>query len=162
MNSIDLLKFIGIILIFSTIVCYSIVEKKKKEKKQRELLRKSGIYEVDRMTGEEFEVFLENLFQTMGCSVRKTKTSDDYGADLVIETNSKTIVVQAKCSKDKVGIKAVEEIVSNKSYYDADEYWAVTNNYFTVPAVKFGYSNGVCLFDKDTLIDWIITEYKVE
>lgn len=149
-------------LIFSTIVFYSIVEKKKKERKQRELLRKSGIYEVDRMTGEEFEVFLENLFQTMGCRVRKTKTSGNYGADLVIETNSKTIVVQAKCSKNKVGIKAVEEIVSNKSYYDADEYWAVTNNYFTVPAVKFGYSNGVCLFDKDTLIEWIIEEYKVD
>lgn len=112
------------------------------------------------MTGEEFVVFLENLFQTMGCIVRKT--TDDYGADLVIETNSKTIVVQAKCSKEKVGIKAVEEMVSNKSYYEADEYWAVTNNYFTVPAVKFGYSNGVYLFDKDTLIDWVITEYKVD
>ncbi|MEK3796934.1 restriction endonuclease [Peribacillus sp. FSL H8-0477] len=160
MYSKDLLISIGMMLIFSTIVFYSIVEEKKKKRKERELLLKSGIFEVDRMTGEEFVVFLENLFQTMGCIVRKT--TDDYGADLVIETNSKTIVVQAKCSKEKVGIKAVEEMVSNKSYYEADEYWAVTNNYFTVPAVKFGYSNGVYLFDKDTLIDWVITEYKVD
>jgi restriction system protein len=90
-----------------------------REREQR--IRNSGIYEVDRMNGADFELFLQYLLESHGYQAEITKGSGDYGADLVLRGPDKTIVVQAKRYSKKVGLKAVQEIVSAKSYYKADE-----------------------------------------
>jgi restriction system protein len=74
----------------------------------------------------------------------------------------KKIVVQAKRYSKKVGLKAVQEIVSAKSYYKADECWVITNNYFTAPAMKLGNSNEVLLIDRDELIEWMLEDKEDE
>lgn len=131
----------------------------KKERKEWERkIRQSGIHEVDRMKGAEFEVFLQFLLQSHGYQARVTKGSGDYGADLVLDMPGKKIVVQAKRYSKKVGLKAVQEIVSAKSYYKADECWVITNNYFTAPALKLGNSNEVLLIDRDELIEWMLED----
>ncbi|PKR82449.1 restriction endonuclease [Heyndrickxia camelliae] len=154
------------VAIIGLIIIYTHEFKMKKEQKleqrlkqERELkLRKSGIFEVDNMSGEMFEEFLKTLLQTRGFNVSLTKATGDYGADLILSTPEKTIVVQAKRYKNKVGVKAVQEIVSAKNHYGADECWVITNNYFTEPAKKLGFSNEVFLIDRDRLIDWILDE----
>lgn len=121
-------------------------------------LRRSGILEVDEMTGEIFEEFLQSLLKNRGYKVSLTSTTGDYGADLILLTTNKKIAVQAKRYRDKVGIKAVQEIASAKSYYDADECWVITNNYFTEPAVKLAYSNDVILINREQLIEWMVED----
>lgn len=44
---------------------------------------KSGIHQVDIMTGEEFEEFLQAHYEKRGYTVDTTPSSADYGVDLV-------------------------------------------------------------------------------
>ena len=134
---------------------------KHKKQQYEKILRQSGIYEVDQMKGETFEVYLQSLLKGKGYKVRLTPVTGDYGADLILSTNGKRIIVQAKRYKNKVGIKAVQEISSAKNYYRADECWVITNNYFTAPAMKLASSNNVVLIDRDQLINWMFEENKV-
>lgn len=67
-------------------------------------LSKAGMPEVDRMTGLQFERFLQILFRQMGYSVERTPYVGDYGGDLVLSKPGERIVVQAKRWNRVVGI----------------------------------------------------------
>lgn len=123
-------------------------------KQQR--LKKSGILDIDKMNGQTFEEYLKVLLENRGFQVNLTATTGDFGADLILKSKDKKIVVQAKRYKKKVGIKAVQEIVSAKTYYKAEESWVITNNYFTDPAKKLAAANNVNLINRDNLIKWMI------
>ena len=88
----------------------------------------SGIYEIDQMKGTTFEDYLETLLKTKGYQVKQTPKTGDYGADLILTKDQIKIAVQAKRYKNKVGIKALQEISSAKKYYNVDESWVITNN----------------------------------
>lgn len=115
-------------------------------------LRQSGINQIDQMNGRRFEEYLSSLYQSLGYQTEVTKSSGDFGADLILKNNGKKIVVQAKRYKNKVGIQSVQEVVGAKRYYDAAHAWVVTNNYFTEPARKLAHANDVLLIDRDLLI----------
>lgn len=121
-------------------------------------LRKSGIKEVDKMSGEDFERFLGELFKRRGFKVSYTATSGDYGADLVLKDGGDIIVVQAKRYSNTVGVKAVQEVVSAVRMYNATEAWVVTNNYFTRQAEKLADINDVYLIDRDELIAMMLNK----
>jgi restriction system protein len=125
----------------------------------QEKMRKSGILEIDKMTGNQFENYLGELFKFQGYKTKVTPSSGDYGADLVIEKNGKRIVVQAKRYKNNVGIKAVQEIYSSKKHYKALEAWVVTNSNYTAAAQKLASSNDVRLINREVLIKWS-TDFK--
>lgn len=119
-------------------------------------LKKSGILNVDQMTGKEFEEYLRVLFLERGYQVQLTKTTGDYGADLVLSSKSRKIIVQAKRYKKNVGIKAVQEISAAKKHYQADECWVVTNSHYTEPAKNLAKSNQVRLVDRALLMKWML------
>lgn len=68
----------------------------RRSSKQKELLRRSGIAEIDKMDGIQFEHYLGELFKKQGYKVVVTSAAGDYGADLVLEKGQNKIVVQAK------------------------------------------------------------------
>lgn len=121
---------------------------------QRQNIRNSGILEIDRMDGHTFESKLALLFRDLGYSVKQTKTSGDFGADLVAQKNGIVTVVQAKrYSLDrKVGLGAVQEVVSAKGMYHAQRAMVITNTSFTDPARALARSNQVELWDRNDLI----------
>lgn len=121
---------------------------------KNEKLKRSGILEIDKMKGHQFEYYLQALFQSKGYNAKVTKASGDYGADLILTKNKEKIVIQAKRYKSNVGIKAVQEIYSAKSHYDADQAWVVTNSYYTAAAKNLSKSNNVRLIDRDQLMVW--------
>lgn len=121
-----------------------------------EKLLKSNITSIDLMSGHQFEEYLSILFSKLGYNTQRTKLSGDYGADLILKKNEKTTVVQAKCYSQKVSLKAVQEIVSAISFYQADDGWVVTNNYFTQSAINLAQYNNIQLVDRNKLIDLII------
>jgi restriction system protein len=123
---------------------------------KREKLRKSGMQEIDKMDGIQFEYYLKELFKSQGYIVEVTKASGDFGADLILKSKEKKIVVQAKRYTNNVGIKAVQEISAAMKYYNAHECWVVTNSYFTKAAEKLASTVGVRLIDRNELIDSIV------
>lgn len=141
-----------LIIIFITPVLFSWIINFLDEKR----LQKSGMLEVDKMTGERFEKYLAVLFKARGYQVKSTPTTGDFGADLILSSNDSKIVVQAKRYKKNVGVKAIQEVVSAKSYYSANECWVVTNSNFTEPAKKLAASNQVKLIGRETLMKWML------
>ena len=106
---------------------------------------------IDEMSGEEFEIFLEELFKRMGYKVHRTPLSNDQGADLIVERLGLKTAVQAKRYAGPVSNSAVQEIVAAKAHYDCDQAIVVTNSTFTRSAKKLATSNKVELWDHSNL-----------
>ena len=115
-------------------------------------LRWSGIADIDKMDGKTFEKYLKVFFEKLGYKVERTKYIGDYGADLVATNNGVRVVIQAKRYKNKVGIKAVQEAVASKGYYNCDKAMVVTNSYFTNQAKTLASRNKVELWDRKILV----------
>ncbi len=115
-------------------------------------LAASGILDIDKMDGRTFEKYLEVLFKKLGYKVLRTRYVGDYGADLVTEKNGIKTIIQAKRYKGKVGVKAVQEAVAAKGYYDCTKSMVVTNSQYTKQAIKLARANGVILWDRQDLI----------
>lgn len=131
-----------------------------KEEESRKRLLDSGILEVDEMTGKEFENFLYLYFINFGYSVKLTQDSQDYGADLILYKDGSTTVVQAKRSKNPIGIKAVQEVAGAVRHYKGNKGRVITNNRFTENAYNLAKSNDVELWDRKRLIEFILTAKK--
>jgi restriction system protein len=119
--------------------------------REKRELAKSGIDQIDKMGGKEFEKYLEVLFEKLGYKVERTRYIGDYGADLVTSKDGTKTVIQAKRHKGKVGIKAVQEAVASKGHYGCEEAMVVTNSSFTSQAKRLASSNGVALWDRREL-----------
>lgn len=140
------------ILIFGILILYRFT--------QNQILKNSGINEIDKMDGERFERYLNSLYKSLGYQSELTKRTGDFGADLILTKDRKRIVVQAKRYSNNVGIKAVQEANSARSLYHAVESWVVTNSYFTKAAITLAESNSVKLINRDQLIKLILSVKK--
>lgn len=127
-----------------------LIQKRRKRKGEKELVQAS-LTEIDRMGGFQFEKYLEQLYKGEGYKVTRTKERSDFGADLILKKDSTKVVVQCKRYSKGVGIKAVQEISSARSYYKADAAWVVTNSLFTASAIKLAEANNVKLIDRAQL-----------
>ena len=124
---------------------------------ERNRLSRSGIGEIDRMDGRTFEKYLDALFARLGYAVEVTRYVGDYGADLVTRKDGVRTVIQAKRSRRKVGVKAVQEAVAAKGYYGCDAAMVVTNGTFTQQAVELARRNQVTLWDRDRLVSALLS-----
>lgn len=156
------MEFIDLVILYLAIVVagvYLIIfyeSLRKKRLRQIEArLSRSGIGDIDQMSGIEFEHYLVALFRQNGYRVKLTPASNDFGADVILEGNER-IVIQAKRYSSKVGIKAVQEISSAKGYYNAQEAWVITNSYFTSQAIKLAQATDVRLVDRNNFVDLIL------
>lgn len=121
-----------------------------------ERLKRSGIAEIDKMEGVQFEKYLGYLFTTQGYKAKVTQAAGDYGADLVLTKDGKRIVVQAKRYSKNVGLKAVQEVQGAKAHYGASEAWVVTNRDYSTQAYNLAKSNGVRLINRDELVEMLL------
>ncbi|WP_416150250.1 restriction endonuclease [Salipaludibacillus sp. HK11] len=119
-------------------------------------LKSSKISDVDKMSGIQFEKYLKLIFEQKGYKAQNTKTTGDFGADLILKKGDKKIIIQAKRYNSRVGIKAVQEAVSAVQYYKATEAWVVTNNEFTGAAIELARANKVRLIERDELMQMAI------
>ncbi|GIP08869.1 hypothetical protein J1TS5_10390 [Paenibacillus macerans] len=121
-----------------------------------ERLKKSGIADIDKMEGVQFEKYLGYLFQAHGYKTQVTKAAGDYGADLILQKDGKKIVVQAKRYSKNVGIKAVQEAQAAIAHYGATEAWVVTNRDYTAAAYELAKSNQARLINREALVEMIL------
>lgn len=111
----------------------------------------SPLAAIDRMRGEEFEEYLAAHFRKLGYKVKLTPKSNDFGADLILTKEGRKIVVQAKRYREKIGVKAVQEIIGAKGYYKADKMMVLSNSFYTSGAKKLAEANEVELWDRNTI-----------
>ncbi|WP_218916058.1 restriction endonuclease [Kosmotoga pacifica] len=123
---------------------------------KRNKLKKAGLPEIDKMSGEEFEIYLEQHFRKLGYHVHRTKYIGDYGADLIIEKDDIRTAVQAKRYNRSVGIKAVQEVVASMKFYECSRAIVVTNSRFTEAAQTLARKNNVELWDRNKLAKSIL------
>ncbi|WP_271716047.1 restriction endonuclease [Anaeromicropila herbilytica] len=113
----------------------------------------SGISDIDKMQGIEFEEFLKVHFERLGYHVKTTKTTNDYGADLILKKERNIIVVQAKRYKSRIGINAIQEVIGAIRYYKGMKGMVITNSYFTKNAINLAKANQIELWDRNKLIE---------
>ena len=124
-------------------------------------LRRAGIFEIDEMSGAMFEQRLAVLFRGLGYRAEIVGSSGgDYGGDLIVAKDRTKTVVQAKCWKKNVGVKAVQEAVGARGYYSADTAMVVTNARFTKQAQELAAKNKVKLWGRDELVQALLKARK--
>jgi len=122
-------------------------------------LNKARLPQIDKMSGSEFELFLEQLFKKLGYKVELVGGMADYGADLIVEKDTIRTAVQAKCWKEAVTVKAIQEINTAKAHYGTTEAMAITNSRFTSNAITLANENHVQLIDRDKLASLILQKH---
>jgi len=149
----------GMLITGSSLVAMIVIQIliSRKKKKARldyiQRLQASDMAAVDSMTGREFELYLEVLFQKLGYGTEQLPTTNDFGADLILVNGDKRIAVQAKRYKGNVGNRAVQMIIGAKRYYGCNEAWIVTNSFYTKAAIQMSEKTDVLLVDRNGLLD---------
>lgn len=113
----------------------------------------SGIEEVDRMGGDEFEQLIASVFERRGYVVRRTPGTRDYGVDLIIERGANRIAVQCKRRRldTALGPSAVQEVYSGKEFYQCTRALVVTNVALSEQARAMAERLGVEVWERDRL-----------
>ena len=110
---------------------------------------------LDKLSGIEFEEWLAGMFRLQGYETEMTPTSGDFGVDLILKRPGKSIAVQAKRYAGSVGVAAIQEVSSGRSFYQCDEAWVVTTGIFTAKALTFASRIGVHLKDRKQVLGWL-------
>lgn len=122
--------------------------------RRRAELRRAGIGQVDRMSGQEFEHKVGQVLADLGYRTRVTRASGDYGADVVAQRAGERVVIQAKCygAGQRVGVEAVQQAASAVAFYEANRAMVVTNRDFTQPARRLARATGTELWGRERLV----------
>ena len=139
------------IVIITGIILYLI------NRDRQDRLRRSGIEQIDLMSGLEFERYLQVLLSKSGFR-NVSKPSIDLGVDLVASKNGYTWAIQAKRYKGAVGLDSVRQVVAAMSHYKCDKAMVITNSYFTKNARTIAASTNCTLLDRDGLIDLVLAQ----
>lgn len=83
--------------------------------------------------------------------IRETKTTRDYGADLIMKKGLHTVVVQTKRYDRNIGVSAIQQVSAALDYYNVSKAIVATNRYFTTAAIKLAEVNDVVLIDREVL-----------
>lgn len=119
-----------------------------------------AINRIDKMSGAEFEDYCKALLRNTGLFpgtvITRTPDNQDFGADLVIDTDdNKRIIIQCKRYASNISIDAVQEVYSAKDYYNADMAVIMTNARFTPAAIKLAQKTDVVMIDRESLLAMI-------
>ena len=108
--------------------------------------------ELDGMEGHDFEFFCADLLERRGfVDVEVTRSSGDYGVDVLAEKDGVTYAIQCKRYDGPVGVKAVQEAYAGRDFYDRMVGAVMTNQYFTDPAVAAARKLKILLWDRGYL-----------
>ncbi len=119
--------------------------------KSNRRLESTSEADVDRFTGEEYEVYVARILKGLGYEVSGTPRTGDQGADLIVMILGRTIVIQIKRSARPVGNDAVQEAIAALHFYRADEGWVITNATFTPSAKALAQASQIKLIDGPAL-----------
>lgn len=108
-----------------------------------------GINNSKSACGKNFEKLVAALFEKMEYNVRFTRTTGDYGIDIIADDDIVRIAIQCKCYYGhSVGNDAVQQAISGKEFYGCDKAMVVTNSTFTPAAIEQAKKSNVILWNR--------------
>ncbi len=112
---------------------------------------------VDNMLdGLEFESFTGDLLKQNGFyDVTVTKSSGDFGVDIIAYKDEIKYAIQCKKYSSPVGIDAVQQVLGSKTMFNCHVGVVLTNNYFTPAALELAEKNNILMWDRNKLINLI-------
>lgn len=118
----------------------------------RKLHRKYTLKQLDKMDGHQFEYACADILKANGYKhVKVTRSSGDFGVDVIAEKDKVRYAIQCKRYNHKLDNTPIQEVVSGLAYYQCDKGAVMTNQYFTEPAKQLAQVNDIELLDRDTL-----------
>lgn len=111
--------------------------------------------EVTSMTGVEYEIFVGQLVERAGWSVRTTAASGDQGIDLIAVRGGMSIGIQCKRYSGSISNKAVQEVIAGIGFYGLKAGVVVTNSAFTASAQALASSSGITLLHHSQLSGYL-------
>lgn len=133
------------------------IESENQEQENKELDNNdSKVYmeDIDKMGGLAFEKFVAEILEKNEYKdISLTKGSGDMGVDLVASKNGVKYAIQCKCYNSNVGAKAIQEIYTGKSLYDAEIAVVVTNCKFTAQAQEMAKRLHVRLWGREEIME---------
>ncbi|RKO68153.1 restriction endonuclease [Desulfofundulus salinus] len=125
---------------------------------------KAALKVIDRMSGREFEEFLEKLFQKLGYQTLLTPEMKDHGADLVIiDQQGRKFAIQAKKLQNygRVGVNVLGEVTRGQRWYGCHGSIVITNQYFTDQMIEEAKEINVALWNRTNLGNLIRRAHKI-
>lgn len=118
----------------------------------RKLHRKYTLKQLDKMDGHQFEYACADILKANGYKhVKVTRSSGDFGVDVIAEKDKVRYAIQCKRYNHKLDNTPIQEVVGGLAYYQCDKGAVMTNQYFTEPAKQLAKVNDIKLLDRDTL-----------
>lgn len=118
----------------------------------RKLHRKYTLKQLDEMDGHQFEYACADILKANGYKhVKVTRSSGDFGVDVIVEKDKVRYAIQCKRYNHKLDNTPIQEVVGGLAYYQCDKGAVMTNQYFTEPAKQLAQVNDIKLLDRDTL-----------
>ena len=112
----------------------------------------------DEMSGEDYEIYCNNILIEAGWNMEQTSKTNDQGVDLIGYICDFKICIQCKRYSNPVGNKAVQEIIAGKQFYGGTHAVVVSNAGFTKSAETLAKKTGVILIsdiELENLEDYI-------
>ena len=126
------------------------------KKENAERVTDSGIYDIDQMDKNQFELFLLHLFKGYGYAVEVRQRDSSQGAELFICKDDEQAIVMAANDQRHMGVHAVEQIVEAKARNSVNSAWLVTNRDFSSAAYSLARTKQIQLVNRECLIDMVI------
>ena len=111
----------------------------------------SGLRRVDLMSGPEFENYVAAKFRSAGYRVSATRSTGDFGVDLIARKGNARIAVQCKRHGNPVGVAAVQQVVAGAAVHRCTSTMVVSNQEFTPAAVTLARSHNCKLVGRSRL-----------
>jgi restriction system protein len=115
---------------------------------------RSGLREIDAMTGPDFEHYVAARLRAAGYRVAVTKATGDFGVDLIASKGKKRIAIQCKRHGRNVGAAAVQQVVAGAVIHRCTQTMVVSNQEFTPAAVKLAHVHACELVGRARLPRW--------
>jgi restriction system protein len=115
---------------------------------------RSGLREIDAMTGVEFENYVAARLRGAGYRVGLTKVTGDFGVDLIAARGRERIAIQCKRHGRPVGTAAVQQVVAGAALHRCTSTMVVSNQEFTAAAVTLARVHACELVGRARLPRW--------
>jgi len=119
-------------------VVYSIIKRRyfkdirEKEKKSAQKILIDHISVVDKLSGVDFEKFVEEYYKLHGYKTRSTQYTHDNGADIIAEKDNVALCIEAKRRNKKINRHVVLSVhYAMEHVYRADKAVIFTNTELT-------------------------------
>lgn len=149
----------GTVLLVDTEISIQLYNKREIQTKEETENPKSEQFvdkDFDNLDGHQFEVFCAKVLEKNGYkNVEVTKGSGDQGVDILAERDGIKYAIQCKHYSQPVGNKAIQEIYTGMRFYHCHVGIVMTNNYFTQSAKDLAKENGIVLWDRDYLLNFL-------